>query len=141
MPLSRALSIPAALALAGSAAEAPTSFPANAVLLFVADWCAPCHGEVARLDEIAGAARPRRVLVIGMDAGASRGRLAASVPDPHRWRPDPEALRRLRAAVSAASAGLPYSVATDARGRACADSWLSLTAARTRALVAACGAP
>lgn len=115
--------------------------PPSAILLFVAEWCAPCHAELARLDEIAAAARPFRVLVVSLDDRRGEARMLRGVDPARLWRPGAAELARVRRALFADVAGLPYSVAVDERGRMCGDSRRGLDAARTRALLRACAAP
>jgi thiol-disulfide isomerase/thioredoxin len=124
-----------ALVAAPAAGAAGPVYPPDSILLFVADWCAPCHAEVARLPELVEAARPARLLVVVTD---DRDRLTRAAPPEMRWRPDRALLARLRDDLFADNAGLPYSVAIGADGRPCADSRRGLDAARTRALLAAC---
>jgi thiol-disulfide isomerase/thioredoxin len=124
---------------AGSASAAETpAFPRDAVVLFVADWCAPCRGEVARLPEIAAAAAPRRVLVASADPPARAARLLRGVPAEQRWAPNPDTYRQVRRDLLDLYPGLPLSLVTDVAGRRCATGRLPLDAARTRALLAAC---
>lgn len=124
--------------VAGGAAPAEPAYPPRAVVLFVADWCAPCHAEVARLPEIAAAAGAWTVLVADGDAPARPGRLARGVKAERRWTPDPATAAAIRRDLFADIAGLPYAVAFDAAGRRCADTRRGLDAARTRALLERC---
>ena len=123
-----------ALAALSLTAWAPPAGPPRTIILFVADWCAPCHAEVERLPEIVAAARPWRVLVAQGDA-APDDRLLARVPADRRWTPPDGAARR---AFLSATAGLPYAVALDAAGRICADTRRGLDGARAALLVTAC---
>lgn len=133
--------LPICLLLAGAAPPVDPPWPPDAVVLVIAGWCAPCHREVAQIDDIAAAAGGRQVQVIGIDQSPGTRALLARVPAARRWLPSPVERNVLRDAVYAASAGLPYAVATDRRGRVCADARLGLDAARTRALVAQCPSP
>lgn len=130
----------AAAPLATAPAEQPV-WPADAMVLVVAGWCAPCHAEIARIDEVARAAGGRRVVVVGLDATAGTQALLARLPAGRRWEPSPVQRRRLREAVYAASAGLPYAVVTDADGRVCAEAMRALDADHARALVRSCARP
>lgn len=114
-------------------------WPANAVVLVVAGWCASCHEELTRLDAIVPAADGRRVLVVGLDNSPGTQAMLHRVPPAMRWQPGPSGRSALRNAVYTASAGLPYAVATDPHGRVCADLTLPLDPARTRALTMRCG--
>lgn len=120
------------------AGEMAPPYPANSVLLLVAPWCAPCHGELARLGEIAAAARPRRVRVFMVEDGARARAMWARVPEGYRWTPPDGEARRFRADALGRAVGLPFSMATDARGRICAARGGGMDAARVAALVAAC---
>lgn len=128
----------AALMAVAAAPPAETSLPARAIVLVVAGWCAPCHGEIARLGEIASAAPGRSIRVTGLDRGAATRAMLAKVPPQHRWEPDSAVIARLRAQVFDRSAGLPYAIATDGEGRPCADLTLPLDRERTRDLVLRC---
>lgn len=122
-------------------AQATVELPPRTILLFVAEWCAPCHAEVARLDEIAAAARPFRVLVVSLDEDRAAARMLREVDPDRRWRPGRAALAGARERLLANVPGLPYSVAVDADGRVCGDSRRGMDAGRTRALMRACRAP
>jgi thiol-disulfide isomerase/thioredoxin len=123
------------------AAQGTPDLPPRAILLFVANWCAPCHAEIARLDEIVVAARPFRVLVVSLDDDRGAARMLRGIDPDRRWRPDRTTLARVRGTLFADVSGLPYSVAVDADGRPCGDSRRGLDADRARALVRACFAP
>lgn len=122
----------------GATASEPSAYPPETVLLFVAAWCAPCHGELAHLAEISRGARPYRVLVVPFDDGRATRAMLDGVPAPQRWLPDPKTQRRLAQMVAAESPGLPFSVTIDAHGRACATQAEALTGATAEALVARC---
>ncbi len=135
-----------------SAAAPPTSAPAaprvgeqhyppRTIIMLVAAWCAPCRGELARLDEIAAAAGGRPIEVLAIDDSAATQRMLRLVDPARVWRPDVAERARLRAALLARTAGLPYAVATDAHGVICADTDGGLDAARTIALVRRCPSP
>jgi thiol-disulfide isomerase/thioredoxin len=51
--------------------QAPWVAHRPGVLLFFADWCAPCHEEVPRLAKIIGPAGYRGVAVLGVDGDLS----------------------------------------------------------------------
>ena len=119
------------------AAPSPAG-PAESILLFVASWCAPCHGELARLDAIGRGAQPYRVLVVPFDdSRATRGMLER-VPLAQRWQPDRGTQRRLAAEVAHRSAGLPFSLALDRDAQICAAHAQALDTASAAAMVAAC---
>lgn len=120
------------------AADAPLPLPETAVVLVVAGWCAPCRAELAQLDAIAAAARPRTLLVAALDDGASTRAMMAGVPAERRWLLAPAQRAGLATLVYARSAGLPYAFATDAHGARCADLAGGLDAPRTRTLISRC---
>ena len=128
-----------ALLLGGAApgADAPR-YPADSVLLLIAPWCAPCHAELARLDTIAAAARPRAVRVFMVEDGARAAAMWRRVPDAYRWTPPDGEVRRYRTDALARAAGLPFAIATDAQGRICATRDGGMDAARVVALIRAC---
>jgi len=124
----------------GAGAAAPASpLPSDTVLLLVAPWCAPCYGELARIEALSVAARPRALQVMLMDDGARARAMVRRVPPALRWEPEPATLREARAMVAERSAGLPYSVATDDTGRICAEQHGGLDPDRVRSLGARCG--
>jgi len=131
-----------AAAMLGTAAgaDAPSPFPPGVVLMLVAPWCAPCHGEIARADALAAAARPHALLVMAMDDGPRARAMVRRVAPALRWEPAADTMRRARADALERAAGLPYSIATDDRGRICADRRGGLDDARVRDLVARCRA-
>ncbi|WP_335308823.1 hypothetical protein [Sphingomonas phyllosphaerae] len=124
----------------GAAAPAPEAprYPADTVLLLVAPWCAPCHAELARLDTIAAAARSRAVRVFMVEDGARAAAMWRRVPEAYRWTPPDGEVRRYRTDALARAAGLPFAIATDARGHVCATRDGGMDAVRVVALVGAC---
>ncbi len=122
----------------GATASEQAVYPPETVLLFVAAWCAPCHGELAHLAEISRSARPYRVLVVPFDDGRATRAMLDGVPATQRWLPDRQTQRRLAQMVAAESAGLPFSVAIDPHGRTCARHADALTGSTAQALVARC---
>ncbi len=125
-------------ALPASAAEPPLRYPPDSVLLLVAPWCAPCHAELARIDTIAAAARPRAVRVFMVEDGPRARAMWRNVPDAYRWTPPAGEEHRYRSDALARTPGLPFGIATDVRGRVCATRGGGIDAARVVALVAAC---
>lgn len=116
----------------------PQRPPPETVLLFVAAWCAPCHGELAHLADIGRGAQPYRILVVPFDDSRATRTMLAAVPSAQRWQPDRATARRLVAEVERRSAGLPFSLAVDREARFCAAQSEALDAARAAAMVAAC---
>lgn len=129
-----------ALLLLGSLAGAaePPRYPPDSILLFVAAWCAPCHGELAHLAEISRAARPFRVLVVAFDDGKGTRAMLDAVPVAQRLVDDRATQRRLVTEVERRSAGLPFSLAIDQEGQICAAQAALLDGATAAALVSAC---
>jgi hypothetical protein len=126
------------LALGRASAASAPGYPPETVLLVVAAWCAPCHGEVARLAEIGRGARPYRVLVAAFDDSRATRAMLEAVPPAQRWQPDRAALRQLVAEVERRSPGLPFSLAIDRDGHVCGGQGEALDAASAAKLVAAC---
>jgi hypothetical protein len=127
-------------AIAGAAEPPPTAvaLPPNTLLLLVAPWCAPCWSELARLDGLAAAAAPLNLRVLAMEDGPRARAMVADLPAPRRWAPAPTDRNVVRAALWARTPGLPFTVATDARGRICAERGGGLDPARARALARSC---
>lgn len=126
-----------ALGAAAPVADTPR-YPADSVLLLIAPWCAPCHAELARLDTIAAAARPRAVRVFMVEDGARAAAMWRRVPEAYRWTPPDGEVRRYRTDALGRAAGLPFAIATDARGRVCATRDGGMDATRVVALVRGC---
>jgi thiol-disulfide isomerase/thioredoxin len=137
--------IAAALCLSGQAdvarAHEDVQLPRAAVLLFVASWCAPCHGELRALPEIAAAAAPMRVFVVPIDAARGTERMMKRVPDDRRWRLPPAAATALMRRLAGGAPGLPTSVAIDAGGAVCAVVREPLSPARAGAIRRRCALP
>lgn len=123
----------AASFLAG-AAPAATPLPPDSVLLLVASWCVPCHGEIARLGELQAAAGPIVVRVVPYDSRPTTRRMLARV-DPARIAASSSTV----AALASRTPALPYSVMTDAAGGICADHARALDAEAVRAMRRRCG--
>lgn len=115
-------------------AAEPEPLPPNTLLLLVAARCAPCRGELARLDAIAEAAGPVAVRVVPLDGNPATRRMLANVP---AWRID--ATPRVVERVASRTGGLPFSLMTDAAGRPCAEHARPLDAAGVRAMRRSCG--
>lgn len=132
--------VSAALVLmAGTApAAAPARYPPRTILLFVASWCAPCHGEIAQLPRLTRAADPYRVVVVPVDRGRATAAMLRPVPSEQRWNPDPAVLATIRDDLMAGTAGLPFSVAIGGDGRACGEHRGVLTPAQVEALRRGC---
>jgi thiol-disulfide isomerase/thioredoxin len=127
-----------ALINGAAAAEPAPRYPERTVLLLVASWCAPCYAELARLDDIAAAARPLQVRVLLVDDGARSRAMVRGINAARRWEPKGGELSRIRADIWRRTAGLPFSVVTDSEGRICGEQSGGLDARRTLALVKRC---
>lgn len=66
--------------------------------------------------------------------------MMAALPSWRRWSPGATDSAAVRAALLMRTAGLPYSVAIDGRGRICGDVAGGLDGAKARTLVARCRA-
>jgi thiol-disulfide isomerase/thioredoxin len=127
-----------ALTSGAAAAEPMLLYPKNTVLLLVAPWCAPCYGELARLDDIAAAARPLQVRVLLVEDGARARAMVRGVAPSRRWEPAADQMRRVRADLWTRTRGLPYTAVTNRNGEICAEQKGGLDPARTHALVERC---
>ena len=89
-----------------------------AVVLLWASWCAPCKSELGRIEAIAAAAAPLRVVTLALDPADE----AAAELDRQGVSAIAYADARPPATVLAAWGGtaLPLAVAIDARGMVCA---------------------
>ncbi len=122
-------------------AEAPPAsvdLPPNTLLLLVAPWCAPCWGELARLDGLIAAAAPLNLRVLSMEDGPRARAMIAGLPSERRWTPAASDHDSVRAALWAQTPGLPFSVAIDGQGAICARYGGMLDVSRARALVESC---
>ena len=129
----------ATAALLGAAPpRSAVDLPPNTLLLLVAPWCAPCWSELARLDELAAAAAPMNVRVLVMEDGPRARAMLVDLPIERRWVPMANDRAAVRAVLWARTPGLPFSVATDRRGRICAEGGGDLNPSRVRALVRSC---
>ena len=126
------------LAVVPAGATAP-AYPPRAILLFVASWCAPCHGEIAALPRLNEAAGSWAVLVVPVDRGRATAAMMAGVPAAQRWVPDAARMAAMRDDLFGGTVGLPFSVAIGGDGRPCGAHRGVLNAARVAALQAGCG--
>jgi thiol-disulfide isomerase/thioredoxin len=126
---------------AAGQADLSEAYPKNSVLLLVASWCAPCHAELAVLDDIARAAGPFEVRVMLVDDSRNSHRMVARVPPHRRWIPEPAVMTAARKDLLARTPGLPFAVAIGPDGRPCAAHRGGLNAARAKALVNRCDRP
>ena len=121
-----------------AAGELAPIYPSDTVLLLIAPWCAPCYGELARLDEIAAAAGPRAVRVMLIEDGPRATAMVRALRPEQVWTASPRQMRQARADLLERAVGLPYSIVTDARGAVCAGQGGGLDRARTALLVKRC---
>ncbi len=114
--------------------------PPRSVIVLVASWCAPCRGELARLDAIVPAVGGRALRVLAIDDSAATARMLRVIDPARVWHPDAR-VDHVRALLLARTAGLPFSVVTDTRGVVCAQENGGLDAHRAAALVQRCETP
>lgn len=121
-----------------AASDQSPPVPPDAILMFVASWCAPCHEEVRTLPALTRAASPARVLVVPIDARRATARLTARVPQDQLWKLEPEQASALMRLTSGSAVGLPTSVATDRAGKVCGLIRRALNPGDVRLLRAGC---
>ncbi|SEK97681.1 hypothetical protein SAMN05216382_1229 [Sphingomonas palmae] len=114
--------------------------PPRSVIVLVASWCAPCRGELLRLDTIAPVIGGRALRVLAIDDSAATARMLRVIDPARVWRPDTR-VDHVRALLLARTAGLPFSVVSDGRGVVCAQENGGLDAHRAAALVQRCATP
>lgn len=132
--LSRRLAPLFAASLLAGPAPAATPLPPDTLLLLVASWCVPCHGEIARLGALQAAAGGIDVRVVPYDRRPATLRMLARVDPAHIT-----ASSSIVAALASRTPALPYSVMTDATGRICADHTRALDVEAVRAMRRRCG--
>ncbi len=124
------------LLLAGPAAASDDAkLPANALLLFGANWCAPCLEELRNLPALARAAAPSRIILAWTDGAPPR--LWREWPANADVTPIADALQAMQR-FGGSSAGLPYAVLLDGKGKPCAELRGKLTPDRLETLKAQC---
>jgi hypothetical protein len=126
-----------AMACAGAASsqtQEPRARNADAVIMFGANWCAPCLEELRNLPELAAATAPGRLLLAWRD-GSPRP-LWPAWPANVDIKPSAE-IERLVGSKDL-PAGLPYAVVLDSKGERCAVLNGKLTRDRIARLRARC---
>lgn len=109
-------------------AGAPASLSGPVILLFWADWCAPCHEETNNLAQLKAAAGSIPVIVVPMDS-SRRTRRALQHIDASNLRFVADAPIDFMQRMTGGAVGLPASVALDGKGRRCAVKYGAVTAA------------
>lgn len=129
--------IAAVVAMPGGAACATAAPDADVRIVLVgARWCAPCHAEVEALPALVSAAAPARITLAWLDRPPRlEPRVALTVE-----LLAPAAARDLAERFLPEGRGIPFAVALDAAGRACAVHRGPLTTADAAALRARCAA-
>jgi thiol-disulfide isomerase/thioredoxin len=112
--------------------------PHPAILLFWADWCAPCRNEVRLLPELTNAAAPLPVIVVPVDASQRTQHLLQAL-DPAQVAYVVSGGQGLLNALARDPAGLPVAVALSAVGEACAVKLGALSPSEAKAWASTCG--
>lgn len=122
-----------AMALAAPTAAADPGEPR--LILFGANWCAPCRAELSNLPVLADAARPVPLVVAWLDrqapAAAERAVQGARLASPAE-------ARALAKAHGRGLTGLPYSVMVGSDGVVCADHKAQLSVEAIARMRGAC---
>lgn len=126
-----------ALACAGSASSQtaePRARLAGAIIMFGANWCAPCLEELRNLPELAAATAPGRLILAWRDGSPKP--FWPAWPANADIKPSAE-IERIVGSKDL-SAGLPYAVVLDGKGERCAVLNGKLTKDRIARLRARC---
>lgn len=125
---------------AGAGQARAAAYPPNALVLFVASWCAPCHEELGRVGLIARAAGSRRVLIVPVDEGPNAALMLRRVPRNMVWHVGEGALaQQMHRDFFAGDVLLPRSFMTDGAGRVCAQAVAELSPGRVAGMAKRCG--
>jgi len=128
-----ALAVLLAASSAPAAEEAPP--PAHALILFGANWCAPCLAELRSLPDYGAMIAPAPLLVAWTDGQPPR--LWPAWPGNAQMVPLGQA-PALLARIGGKTAGLPYVAMLDEKGRLCADLRGKLDRERLAAMLRTC---
>lgn len=115
----------------------PAIMPSPAIILFYANWCAPCRVEIRSIDDLARAASPVPVIVVPWDAEA-RTRQALRNVAPAYLRYATGGAYRLMVKLAGPSGGLPVAVALDTEGKPCNIRRQALEASTVKAFLNRC---
>jgi len=134
--------VAALLLPAGAVLSAPQQVPGgrvvgppSALILFGANWCAPCLAELRVLPDLAASVAPGRIMLAWTDAKPAT--LWPSWPANAEIMPRTDALR-LMSELNQESAGLPFAALLDPSGRICSVWRGKVTQERITALKARC---
>lgn len=119
-------SLPAASPALTDGSGAASDLPNPVIILFWADWCAPCHEETANLVALERTAAPLPVIVVPLDADR-RTRRALRHLAPERLRFVATGAIAFMQRLTDGAVGLPASLALDRDGRRCALKYGAVT--------------
>lgn len=120
------------------AAAVPVQWPRNALVMFVAEWCAPCIDEMRRVNELERAAAPRRLVVVSLDQQPQLLVIRRQLERQDDRISAAAGWKLLGALADGDAAGLPVSVMVNEHGRICATHAAAVTAADVAAMLTSC---
>lgn len=115
----------------------PAELPAPAIILFYANWCAPCRVEIRSIDALARVADPVPIIIVPWD-GEPRTRQALRGVQPSRIRYATGGAYRLMTKMAGPSGSLPVVVALDTKGELCNVQRVGLEASAIKAFLTPC---